>query len=61
MNEHRDHGDEVIYSDRYGGNWPDPDTVCQGPCEGMGVYPVQKGGEWTFPTCPDCGGSGRRP
>lgn len=27
-------------TDRYGGNWPDPATVCEGPCEGTGVYPA---------------------
>lgn len=28
------------FTDRYGGNYPDPATVCAGDCEGMGVYPV---------------------
>lgn len=33
---------QVVLSDRYGGpaNWPDPATVCKGPCEGMGCYPL---------------------
>lgn len=31
---------ELEYSDRYGGQWPDADTVCPGPCEGTGVYPA---------------------
>lgn len=30
------------YTDRYGGNWPDPKTVCPGDCEGMGCIPVHK-------------------
>lgn len=53
----------VVWTDRYGGNWPDPALVCPGPCEGLGVYPLRVPGtsEWTFPTCPDCGGTGRRP
>jgi hypothetical protein len=32
------------YTDRYqalGIPYPDPATVCKGPCEGTGVYPVQ--------------------
>ena len=32
------------YVDRYGDSSaprPDPDTVCNGQCEGMGVYPVK--------------------
>lgn len=32
--------DQIEATDRYGGNYPDPETVCPGPCEGMGVYPV---------------------
>jgi hypothetical protein len=32
--------DLVVFDDRYGGNYPDPATVCKGPCEGMGVYPL---------------------
>ena len=31
------------YVDRYGdasAPRPDPDTMCKGPCEGTGVYPV---------------------
>lgn len=31
---------EIEATDRYGGNLPDPEKVCQGPCEGMGVYPA---------------------
>lgn len=27
-------------TDRYGGNYPDPASVCAGPCEGLGVYPA---------------------
>jgi hypothetical protein len=32
---------KIIITDRYGGNWPDPETVCKGQCDGMGFYPVQ--------------------
>lgn len=32
--------DEIEATDRYGGHWPDPETVCEGPCEGMGVFPA---------------------
>jgi hypothetical protein len=32
-------------SDRYGGNWPDPVTVCDGDCEGMGTVPVKRNDE----------------
>lgn len=45
------------WSDRYGGMWPDPETVCKGPCEGMGWVPI---GE-QFKRCPDCNGSGKSP
>jgi DnaJ-class molecular chaperone len=55
----------IEYTDRYGGpaNWPNPDTVCPGPCEGMGVYPVRAATalRWSFVTCSDCNGTGRRP
>lgn len=54
----------IEFTDRYGGpeNWPDPDTVCLGMCEGMGVYPHQlDSGEWQFVTCEDCDGTGKRP
>lgn len=27
-------------TDRYGGNWPDPSTVCEGQCDGMGMFPA---------------------
>lgn len=27
------------FTDRYGGNYPDPATMCQGQCDGMGCYP----------------------
>lgn len=33
--------DTIIITDRYGGNYPDPKTVCKGDCEGMGFYPIQ--------------------
>ena len=50
------------FTDRYGGpaNWPDPETVCKGQCEGLGVYPTQVDGDWHFVECEECGGTGRR-
>lgn len=33
----------IIVSDRYGGNWPDPETVCDGDCDGMGRVPILAG------------------
>lgn len=33
----------IIASDRYGGNWPDPATVCLGDCDGMGRVPIHAG------------------
>ena len=36
----------IIVSDRYsatGRLHPDPETVCEGKCEGMGIYPLQRG------------------
>lgn len=33
---------DIEWSDRYGGNYPDPATVCQGECEGMGVIPMRR-------------------
>lgn len=32
---------EIESTDRYGGNPPDPETMCKGECEGMGWVPVQ--------------------
>lgn len=35
--------DNVIFEDRYtaaGIDYPDPETVCKGQCEGMGTIPV---------------------
>lgn len=35
--------EQFIFTDRYqalGIPYPDPDTVCKGPCEGTGVYPL---------------------
>ena len=51
------------WTDRYGGpaHWPDPATVCPGPCEGLGVYPDGEPLGTTFTRCPVCGGTGRRP
>lgn len=31
---------QLEWNDRYGGKWPDPKTVCDGPCEGMGTWPA---------------------
>ena len=31
-----------VWNDRYGGKYPDPETVCKGPCDGMGCFPVYK-------------------
>jgi hypothetical protein len=53
---------ESEYTDRYGGpaNWPDPDTVCKGQCEGMGVYPTKVrdtgsvDADYEFVTCEEC-------
>ena len=28
-----------VVTDRYGGNYPDPATMCKGQCDGMGYYP----------------------
>lgn len=39
---------EFEFIDRYsctGVPRPDPDTMCLGPCEGMGVVPIHMGGE----------------
>lgn len=33
---------EIIFTDRYGGNYPDPETMCLGDCEGMGWVPIKK-------------------
>lgn len=35
--------EQQIAADRYGGVYPDPETVCQGQCEGMGHVPHYKG------------------
>lgn len=31
---------DIEWSDRYGGHWPDPATVCKGHCEGTGFVPI---------------------
>lgn len=62
----------IEYSDRYGGDYPDPATMCDGECEGLGVYPEWNGerdeqgriplegeGEWVMKTCETCGGTGK--
>lgn len=52
---------EIEWTDRYGGNWPDPETVCKGLCDGIGSYPVKRDdGEWDFVVCEDCKGTGKR-
>ena len=54
---------DVEWCDRYGGpaNWPDPETICKGRCEGLGVYPsCISDGEWEFVVCEECGGTGKR-
>jgi hypothetical protein len=63
------------FSDRYGGHYPDPETVCDGDCEGLGVYPAHVGSEaeaiaeqdakpdpdgWAFIRCQSCFGTGKR-
>ena len=53
--------EKIIWKDRYRGDYPDPETVCEGQCEGMGVYPEQQeNGEYKFIKCPDCNGTGKR-
>jgi len=53
--------DELIFTDRYGGNYPDPKTVCEGQCEGMGVYPEkQLNGKYKFIKCEECNGTGKK-
>ena len=34
--------DVIEWSDRYGGRYPNPETICLGPCEGMGCFPVHR-------------------
>ena len=48
--------EKIIFTDRYGGNYPDPKTVCKGQCEGMGWYPENG----KFIKCPDCNGTGKQ-
>jgi len=64
----------IEFVDRYsalGVPYPDPETMCPGECEGLGVYPEPRiknadgtipveGQEWEFVTCETCGGTGRR-
>lgn len=52
---------KIMASDRYGGNYPNPNTVCLGDCEGMGTYPEEVGGKWVFKKCEACNGTGKRP
>ena len=35
-------GDLIGWRDRYGGNYPDPENVCLGPCDGMGGFPLSR-------------------
>lgn len=51
----------IIATDRYGGNWPDPETVCKGDCEGMGTYPEEVDGKHVFVKCERCNGTGKEP
>lgn len=57
--------------DRYGGAYPDLDTMCKGQCDGFGFFPTQDRALWpegakadelgyVLVMCPDCKGSGRR-
>ena len=32
----------ITVSDRYGGNYPDVETMCKGQCEGMGLVPIHR-------------------
>lgn len=32
---------ELEFTDRYGGNDPDPNTACRGDCEGTGYVPIE--------------------
>lgn len=63
----------IEFTDRYqalGIPEPDVNTMCKGQCEGTGVYPspdrvnpdgsVSIDTDWTFKTCEDCGGTGKR-
>ena len=34
--------DIIDFTDRYGGKYPDPETICLGPCEGMGCFPLHR-------------------
>jgi hypothetical protein len=65
------------FTDRYkalGIPYPNLDTMCKGPCEGVGYYPEndptnrlwilaerEKPSDdgWHFITCPDCNGTGK--
>jgi len=49
-----------IITDRYGGQYPDPKTMCKGQCEGLGVYPKKTRNGYRFVKCPSCGGTGKR-
>lgn len=43
---------KIEFVDRYsatGTPYPDPETMCLGQCEGMGVYPHQLGSEGETP------------
>ena len=55
---------KIEWTDRYtalGIPYPDPETVCKGDCEGVGVYPQeQSDGEYEFIQCELCGGTGKR-
>jgi hypothetical protein len=50
--ERRNNVGQNLWADRYGGNLPDPATVCPGPCEGIGVYPENDPSKWPPDTRP---------
>lgn len=33
--------ERYYFTDRYAGDYPDPDTMCTGFCDGLGVYPLR--------------------
>lgn len=46
---------KIEFVDRYsatGTPYPNPWTICSGPCEGMGVFPSDNPGEWPAGTRP---------
>lgn len=57
---------DIEITDRYktlGVPYPDPETMCKGQCEGLGVYPqinhdLDSKEETKFVKCEDCNGTG---